>query len=111
MGVEAVTPMYSQTFFAYVTSGPDRPSDREYNEKIVQALAQGQRTKIFEEYRSLQQKFGRPSALHAWGGSRYPHVQSDILRIRNLGAGPAKRSRIQRKNRSSARARAAHENL
>ena len=61
-GVEAVTPMYSQTFFAYVTSGPDRPSDREYNEKIVQALAQGQRTKIFEEYRSLQQKFGRPSA-------------------------------------------------
>jgi len=61
-GMEAVTPMYSETFFAYVTSGPDRPSDHEYNLKVVQALAQGQRTKIFEEYRSLQQKFGKPSA-------------------------------------------------
>ena len=31
-GVKAVTtPMYSQTFFAYVTSGPGRPIDREYN--------------------------------------------------------------------------------
>jgi len=59
-GLEAVTPFYSQTFFAYVISGPDRPIDREYNEKVIQAIAQGRRTKIFAEYRALQQKFGRP---------------------------------------------------
>jgi hypothetical protein len=59
-GVEAVTPFYSQTFFAYVTSGPDRPIDREYNEKVVQAIVQGRRTKTYAEYRALQQKFGRP---------------------------------------------------
>jgi hypothetical protein len=58
-GIESVTPFYSQAFFAYVTSGPDRPSDPEYNRTVVRALEQGQRTKIFEEYRSLQQKFGR----------------------------------------------------
>lgn len=61
-GMEAVTPFYSQTFFAYVASGPDRPADREYNQKIVQAIAQGQRTKTFAEYRSLQQKFGKKVA-------------------------------------------------
>jgi len=59
-GMEAVTPFYSQTFFAYVTSGPDRPIDREYNEQVLQALALGRRTKIFAAYRALQQKFGRP---------------------------------------------------
>lgn len=58
-GVQSVTPFYSQTFFAYVTSGPDRPTDREYNERVLQALSQGQRTKTFEEYRSLEQKFGQ----------------------------------------------------
>jgi len=58
-GMEAVTPFYSQSFFAYVTSGPDRPSDPAYNRKVVQAIAQGQRTKMFAEYRSLQQKFAR----------------------------------------------------
>jgi hypothetical protein len=68
-GIEAVTPFYSQTFFAYVTSGPDRPTDPEYNQKVIQAIAQGQRTKIFEEYRTLQQKFGRRST----GTSGSPH--------------------------------------
>jgi len=62
-GMEAVTPFYSQTFFAYVASGPDRPIDREYNEKVIQAIAQGRRTKTFEEYRTLQQKFGKPIAV------------------------------------------------
>src|ERR1017187_10297689 len=32
--------------------------------------------------------------LHAWGGSRYPHVQSDILRL----AGPGPRVRIRRRS-------------
>ena len=61
-GMEAVTPFWSQSFFAYVTSGPDRGTDPEYNQKVMQAIAQGQRTKTFEEYRALQQKFGRSSA-------------------------------------------------
>jgi hypothetical protein len=61
-GIEAVTPFYSQAFFAYVTSGPDRPSDPAYSRKVIQAVAQGQRTKSFEAYRSLQQKFGRTTS-------------------------------------------------
>lgn len=61
-GMEAVTPFWSQSFFAYVTSGPDRGTDREYNQKVIQAIAKGQRTKIFEEYRSLQQTLGKRSA-------------------------------------------------
>ena len=64
-GMEAVTPMYSQTFFAYVTSGPDRPSDPEYSRKVIEAIAQGQRTKTFEAYGSLQQKFGNHNASPA----------------------------------------------
>ena len=68
-GMEAVTPFWSQSFFAYVISGPDRGTDPEYNQKVIQAIAQGQRTKIFEEYRSLQQKFGKRSA----GPSSSPH--------------------------------------
>jgi hypothetical protein len=58
-GIESVTPFYSQTFFAYVTSGPDRPSDPEYSRKVVAAIVQGRHTKIFDEYHALQQKFGR----------------------------------------------------
>lgn len=64
-GVQSVTPFYSQTFFAYVTSGPDRPTDRAYNDRILEALSQGQRTKTFEEYRSLEQKYGKPNARAA----------------------------------------------
>jgi hypothetical protein len=61
-GIEAVTPMYSSTFFAYVTSGPDRPTDPEYSRKVMQAIIQGRRTKTFAAYRSLQQQFGRHSS-------------------------------------------------
>ena len=38
-GMEAVTPYYSETFFAYVTSGPDRPFDSEYNHKVLEAVS------------------------------------------------------------------------
>jgi hypothetical protein len=62
-GMEAVTPYYSETFFAYVTSGPDRPFDSEYNHKVLEAIELGRRTKTFEAYRSLEQQFGKHGVL------------------------------------------------
>jgi hypothetical protein len=70
-GMEAVTPYYSQVFFAYVTSGPDRPFDSEYNRKVLDAIERGQRTKTFQAYRSLQQRFGR----HSSAPSGPPHSE------------------------------------
>jgi len=57
--IEAITPFWTQALFLYVTSGPDHGTDGEYNQRVIQALDQGQHTKLFDVYRSLVQEFGK----------------------------------------------------
>jgi hypothetical protein len=57
-GMEAVTPFWSQTFFLYVTSGPDQGIDPAYNAKVRQAMVEGKRTASFRAYQEWRRKLG-----------------------------------------------------
>lgn len=64
MGLESFTPFWTQTFFAY--AGPDESNgalDWSYTSQIVAAIETGQRSKSFDAFRELIQRYGQRSGL------------------------------------------------
>jgi hypothetical protein len=57
LGLESVTPFWTQTFFAYV---PEDWSglDPRYNHRVVDAVRQGERTRTYEAFKELVREFG-----------------------------------------------------
>lgn len=61
-GMEAITPFTTQTFFLYVSSAPDKPSDPAYVQAMTTAVQQGQLTATGLAYRADAQQYGIKTA-------------------------------------------------
>lgn len=58
-GLEAITPFWTPTFFAYVDADGDA-LDPAYTMRVIQAIAHGERTDTFRAYRDLIKRKSRP---------------------------------------------------
>jgi hypothetical protein len=59
LGLEAITPFWTQTFFAYV---PEDWSglDPRYNRRVVEAVLRGERTPTYRSFEALIRELGAP---------------------------------------------------
>lgn len=57
-GMESITPFTTQTFFLYVSSGPDKATDPAYLREVGAAIVQGQLTPTATAYQALAQQYG-----------------------------------------------------
>jgi len=59
-GLEAVTPFWMQTFFRYAPDGDSsNVLDSKYNNRVSDAVHQGERTRTFLEYQKIIRQYGK----------------------------------------------------
>lgn len=56
--LEAVTPFWTQTFFLYVNADGDALNPG-YNRQVIEAIHKGERTKTFDAFKAIIQKYGK----------------------------------------------------
>lgn len=91
VGMEAVTPFWTQSFFAYVPDN-DNGMSATYNTAVAQAVSRGQQTPTFQAFQQLTQQWGKKIPVSVSGASfRGPLTPESIASAfgPNLASGTA----------------------